>query len=142
MMTGSKKIFFDTAPFIYLIENHTDFYQKVADFLMDAVAHNCELSTSVLTYAEFSVKPFQLNRLDLITDFEDLLESLDFTILNVDMKSATIAYKLRAKYKSLKGIDALQISIAIATECHEFLTNDKRLQGVKEIKVVVVDDLP
>ena len=139
-MTGSRKIFFDTAPFIYLIESHETFYQKVADFLVEAVEDNCELVTSVVTHTEFSVKPYQLGRLDLIQNFEDLLEELNFTVLTVDMQSATLAYKLRAKYKFLKGMDALQISVAIASECQEFLTNDKRLKGIDEIQITIVAD--
>ena len=53
MMTGSKKIFFDTAPFIYLIENHYEFYSKVANLIAEAVEENSDFYTSVLTYTEF-----------------------------------------------------------------------------------------
>lgn len=55
-MTVSKT-FFDTAPFIYLLENHPDFYQKVADFITKSVADKVQFETSVLTFTEFCVKP-------------------------------------------------------------------------------------
>ncbi len=42
-----EKAFFDTAPFIYLIENHPDYYPKVESFFVKAEEGNWELSTCV-----------------------------------------------------------------------------------------------
>jgi len=55
-MTGSK-LFFDTPPVIYLIEENPHYLETVALFLAEAVKNQAHLTTSVLTMAEASVMP-------------------------------------------------------------------------------------
>ena len=50
MMIGSEKIFFDTSPFIYLIESHKDYADKVSDYI--AVHTDSIFTTSVITIME------------------------------------------------------------------------------------------
>lgn len=100
-MTVSK-LFIDTAQLIYLLENHSEFYQKVADFLLHAVENNAEFETSVLTVCEFCVKPEQLGRYDLLNDFDSILKELDIRLVDVTLPIAKMASKLRAKYAFLK----------------------------------------
>jgi predicted nucleic acid-binding protein len=59
----------------------------------------------------------------------------------IDEPIAETAYKLRAKYDSLKGLDALQISVALEKNCSQFLTNDKRLRKISEVKILLVEEL-
>ncbi len=59
----------------------------------------------------------------------------------MDLAVAKRASKLRAKYTFLKGFDAIQIAIAIENNCDAFLTNDKQLKKIREIKIVVLEDL-
>lgn len=135
------RIFFDTAPFIYLVENHSGYYQKVADYLTQSLTDDALLETSVLTYTEFCAKPEQLGRPDLLLDFDDLLRDFDFQMREITLGAATLAYQLQAKYAGLKGIDAMQIATAVNAGCDVFLTNDKELKSVREIQVVVVAEL-
>jgi predicted nucleic acid-binding protein len=46
------------------------------------------------------------------------------------------AAKLRAKYKGLKMPDAIQLATAKYISCKEFITNDKQLKNVEEMKVL------
>ncbi len=135
------RIFFDTAPFIYLVENHAGYYQKVADYLTQSLTDNAMLETSVLTYTEFCAKPEQLGRPDLLLDFDDLLRDFDFQMREITLGAATLAYQLQARYDGLKGVDAMQIATAVNSGCDVFLTNDKELKSVREIQVVVVAEL-
>ena len=135
------RIFFDTAPFIYLVENHAQYYQKVADYLTQSLTDNALLETSVLTYTEFCAKPEQLGRPDLLLDFDELLRDFDFQMREISLSAATLAYQLQARYASLKGVDAMQIATAVSAGCDVFLTNDRALTSVREIQVVVVADL-
>ena len=66
---------------------------------------------------------------------------MNISVEEVDQKVAETAYKLRAKYDFLKGMDALQISVAIEKECDQFLTNDKKLTKISEVKILLVEDL-
>jgi predicted nucleic acid-binding protein len=50
------------------------------------------------------------------------------------------AAELRASY-GMRLPDALQIAAALGERCDAFLTNDRRLARVTEIRVLVLDDL-
>lgn len=135
------KIFIDTAPFIYLIENHPVFAGKVKTFITDAIVNGEEIVTSVVTISEFGVKPIKEHRLDLIKKFEELLARLNVKILVVDQPAAKKAAGLRAKYQFLRGMDAFQLALCINEKCGWFITNDKKLKRVTEINVDTMDDL-
>jgi predicted nucleic acid-binding protein len=47
---------------------------------------------------------------------------------------------LRARYP-VRTPDALQIAAALSNGCQAFLTNDKRLKPVSELKILVLDDI-
>lgn len=51
-----------------------------------------------------------------------------------------LAAKLRATY-NLTLPDALQVSVAITAGCQAFLTNDVRLKRVKELQILVLDEM-
>lgn len=82
-----------------------------------------------------------MDRQDLIQDFEMFLQTLDFNLATISLSIAKTAYKLRAKYSFLKGMDSLQVATAMELGCDSFFTNDKKLASVKEISVVVVSEL-
>ena len=135
------KIFIDTAPFIYLVENHPVFASKMKTLITDAIINGEEIVTSVVTISEFGVKPTKENRPDIIKKFEELLARLNVEILVVDQPAAKKAYELRAKYQFLKGMDAFQLALSINEKCDRFITNDRKLKRVTEINVDTMDDL-
>jgi len=47
---------------------------------------------------------------------------------------------LRGQYPGIRTIDAIQISVAIDVGADVFLTNDKKLKQIKELKVLVLKD--
>ncbi len=139
-MTSNSKIFFDTAPFIYWLEQHPTLCSKVRQFIGDANTSSCEFATSVVSLAEFGIYPERNGRPDLIQDFEDALNDFSFDFLDIDVPIARVAYRLRAKYTFLKGMDAFQLAAALQSNCQYFLTNDRRLSTINEINIVVLED--
>ncbi|MEL6865665.1 MAG: PIN domain-containing protein [Bacteroidota bacterium] len=135
------KQFIDTAPFIYFIEDHPDFSDKVYQYLAASLSNNDEFTTSVITLMEFGVKPEKENRQEVISQFEELLVELDIQLLVIDKAIARSAYQLRAKYDFLKAMDAFQLAAAIENQCQLFFTNDKKLKRVTEISVLLVEEL-
>lgn len=135
------KIFFDTAPFIYLLENHPKYGQIVDDFIVEATSNNVTLVTSILSLAEFGVVPERNKRQDLIDDFEDLLRNAAFEIPSIEKQTAINSYQLRAKYQSLKALDSLQLAVAINSGCDHFFTNDFKLKSISEINILIVDSV-
>lgn len=138
-MTDSR-IFFDSAPLIYLVEFNEVFYDKISLFMAESIANRKQMVTSVVSFAEFGVKPRKLGKKDVIDRFEKTITNL-FDIQDVDLEVASIAAGLRAKYSSLRGMDALQVASAIRADADIFVTNDKRLKAIKEIKVILVKEL-
>jgi predicted nucleic acid-binding protein len=140
-MNAVGKIFFDTAPFIYLLENHPKYGQMVDDFIIEATGNNASFVTSVLSLAEFGVIPERNNRQDLFADFDHLISSASFEMLAIERQIAITSYTLRAKYPSLKAMDSLQLAAAINSGCDHFFTNDYKLKLITEINILIVDAL-
>ena len=62
-------------------------------------------------------------------------------MLEITTSIAEDAGKLRGRYLDLRALDAIQIAAAVHAGADAFVTNDKKLRQVKEIKVVVLADL-
>ena len=134
------RVFVDTAPFIYLIENHPIYADKVADLIATALAESHSFVTSVITILEFGVKPEKENKQEVIAKFEELLNELATEVKEIDRSTAVKAYQLRAKYQFLKGLDAIQIAVAVTSNCENFVTNDTKLSRIEEIAVTLIDE--
>jgi predicted nucleic acid-binding protein len=134
-------IFLDTAPVIYLIEKHPQFGVKVQTQLLTEAKQGSTFATSVATLMEFSVVPERAQQLQPITDFHRLMASLGAPLHAIAQPTAELAAKLRARYPALKGMDALQISSALQYGCDTFLTNDRKLKQVSELRVLLVEEL-
>ena len=139
MTRESKTVFIDTAPFIYYIENHPQYAEKTEQYISENFFLDSGFITSVITYMEYCVVPERLGRKDLIQSFDELLLRFSMELKEITLPVAKTASKLRAKYKFLKGLDALQLAIAIENKCDEFLTNDKELIKIKELKIVLIE---
>ena len=83
------KIFIDTAPFIYLLENHPVFTPKIKTLITNAIVVGDYIVTNVVTLSEFGVKPTKDNRLDLIEKFEEL-HATDLFLANMGSGRLTI----------------------------------------------------
>ncbi len=134
-------IFLDTAPIIYLIENHPLFGAKVQSYLLREAGHGSSFATSVVTLSEFSVIPERTKKEQPIADFHSLMGMLLAPLYAIDQSIGERTAKLRAAYPSLKGMDGLQIACALHYDCDTFLTNDRKLSQIQEIQIVLVEDL-
>ena len=144
METEFKKVFIDTAPFIYFIEkdNHNPHYhENVKQFLMDAYQNDVRLFTSVITIGEYMVFPYRINNMSSIVSFKELIAKLDIYVAEIGKKIASDAAKIRAEYKFFNGMDALQLAAAIQLNCDLFLTNDKQLKQFRKLKCITIEDL-
>ncbi len=140
-MTGFESVFFDTAPFIYLIENHPVYYSPVAKYLTVLDVNENLLLTSSLTAAEFGCKPAKNKETLPLENFKNLIKEFNFKILDVNMGIVEFSWKLIEQYPFLKMIDSLQLSMAMKLSSTKFLTNDFELKKVKEIEVILVNDI-
>ncbi|MBP9888697.1 MAG: PIN domain-containing protein [Leptospiraceae bacterium] len=137
-----KKIFVDTAPFIYFYEEHKEFGDISKEIFTFHKNQKQIFVTSALTVMEVLPKPISENDSDLIKKYINAIKNnplIDLTEINYDI--AFKAAELRANYKFLKGIDSLQISSAIESNCDCFITNDERLKNISNIKILSLTDL-
>ena len=141
-MVDSELIFLNTSPLIYLIENNPLFYVKVSSFLSKMIYRNSNFATSVISIAEFGVKPKRTNQLELLEELEEMLDLFEVQVKVITRSMAELSSSIRAKYSMIQNFDALQIAAAIESNCTLFVTNDKKLKVVKEISIHLIDELP
>lgn len=143
-MTGSEKIFVDTAPFIYFIEGNKDnpqYSDRVKSFFMECYDVGADLYTSVITIEEYSVFPYRNHEHGYIDRFERLIRTLGMRVMDIDRNIAKKAAWIRAEYKGFRAMDALQLATACIMGCDLFFTNDKQLRQFKEVRCITVDEL-
>jgi len=135
------RIFIDTAPFIYLIEDNPIFVEKVKNYFIEVILNQEKLVTSVITIMEFGVMPERQEKQETILKFREFLDSMSISVVSINEQISVKAYKLRAKYSFLKGMDALQMAVALEENCQKFLTNDEKLERITELEVILIDKL-
>ena len=139
-MTGSR-MFIDTSPFIYVLEDNDRYSATVRRFLSDCYVSGIQFFTSLLTFTEYCVVPYRQNDERKIKDFENFLVDAEISIVQLTERIAKYASWLRAKYHGIKAMDSLQLASAIQAGCDVFFTNDKQLLQVDEIRCVLADGL-
>lgn len=81
-MTDSKKIFLDTSPIVYYLENNERYYGNMKRFWKDY--ENCDYITSVLTITEYLTYPYQNKDLKQINSFYAFIDGMDIAIKSID----------------------------------------------------------
>ncbi|MGO8674113.1 MAG: type II toxin-antitoxin system VapC family toxin [Capsulimonadaceae bacterium] len=140
-LSGVGRIGLDTAAVIYFVEAHpkydplvTDIFQRISSGLLVAF-------TSVITVTEVLAHPYKLLNPVLAQSYRDvLLNSANLSTIEIDSQLADDAARLRAQY-GLRTPDALQIAVALATGCQAFLTNDRGIKRVNNLRVLLLDEL-
>jgi predicted nucleic acid-binding protein len=131
----------DTAPIIYFIEENSKYISVVEDVFQRIDEGMLTGVTSVISLTEVLTHPFLHGNKELANNYRQLLLEIEnFSTLPIDARMAELAAELRVRY-SLRVPDALQVACAVVSNCDAFLTNDKSLRRVTEIRVIVLDDL-
>jgi len=134
-----KKIFLDTAPLIYYIEENSNYLQKLNELF--EVKNRCRFVTSVITLSEVLVMPFRERRYELARQYENILihaENVDIYEMNIQIAKKTA--QLRSRY-SIKTPDAIQLATALYCSVDFFLTNDLKLKSINELNIITLDEL-
>ena len=140
-MTEYKRVFVDTAPFIYCLESSPQYLDVIKSFFAKCLEEERELVTSAITIEEYLVYPYSEDKKELIDNFKRFVDYMNIVVVDIDSVIAEQAAKIRAQYKSFRAMDALQIATAIVSGCDMFLTNDKQLKQEIELPCMTIDDL-
>ena len=134
-------LFIDTAPIIYYIEAHSIYGPITKEIVISFQSEQREAFSTVLTLTEVLPKPMKIGDEKLAGKFADFLKyGRNFSLIEISEKIAERAGRLRSRYTELRTVDAVQLAAAIENGIEIFITNDKKLKKVNEIKVVVLDD--
>ena len=141
LLKGVDSVFIDTAPFIYYIEEHKKYIETVDPLFSYISQGHITAYTSFITLIEVLAKPIEEKNKGLMNEYEDLLTNSNNLILtDMDRYVAVESAKLRVKYK-IKIPDAIQLVSGLVNGAKVFITNDSSLKKIKEIKVIVLDDI-
>ncbi len=138
-MTEDKKIFLDTSPIVYYLENNVVYHPKMKKFWKEY--EECDYITSAVTVTEYLTYPYQQKNLKMINAFYAFVDGMDIEIKSIDRAIAERAAQIRAEYKFFKTMDSLQLATAYLSGCDLFLTNDKQLRQFREIRCITVEEL-
>lgn len=137
---GRGPVGIDTAPFIYLLEEHARYLPLVEPLFQQADQGVRTLVTSALTLLELLVVPYRLGHRALGDRYERLLlGSRGIQVADISRDQLRAAAQLRA-VTGVKTPDALQLAAALAAECKTYVTNDRRLPAIPGIRVVQLAD--
>jgi predicted nucleic acid-binding protein len=130
----------DTAAFIYQIECSPVYGEVVGPFFAALARREFRAVTSVISLMEISVRPLRLERPEVADDYEILLLTYpNLVVVDVDRSIARRAAELRAQYR-LHPADSLQVATALTAGATIFLTNDRTIERVQGIRVVIIDN--
>lgn len=137
-----SKVGLDTTIFIYHFENHP-IYSPLTEELLSSIEKGVRKGiTSSITLMEIIVKPLSLGRYDVARKYEALLMNFpNLEVVDLDRNVIRQAARLRAEYR-IRPPDALQVSACILSGAEVFITNDRRIGQLREIKeIIILDDL-
>ncbi len=131
----------DTSIFIYHFKADPKYIALTRRIFSSIEKGKNQAVSTVISLSEILVKPLEEENFNAAEDYKIMLERFpNFALVPIDSKMAFSSAALRAKYK-IKTPDALQIAGAIQKSATLFITNDKQLKKIEEIKVILLNDL-
>ncbi|NEQ44682.1 MAG: type II toxin-antitoxin system VapC family toxin [Leptolyngbya sp. SIOISBB] len=131
----------DTAPLIYFIEQNEAYLELVRAFFGAMSRGEFQVVTSTLTLTEVLVHPLRSGNVKLAEQYRDIVLAQENLItVPVSVEVAEVAAQLRAT-ENLRTPDAIQIATAMQRGATFFLTNDVRLALVRDLTVLVLNEL-
>lgn len=131
----------DTSVLIYLLEEHPEHARKARRLFECFEKGSLKGIFSIVGMIELLTGVKKKGRKDLAQDYKILLSRLsNFDIYSIDEDIVDIASDLRVSY-GVRTPDAIHVATAMAKDATMFITNDRSLKKIKEMKVVSLGDL-
>jgi predicted nucleic acid-binding protein len=131
----------DSGILIYLIEENEKYIDELVKMARKITEGQITAISASLTLTEVLVKPLKNKNIELFDTYHKILRySTGFDLVNLTPEIATRAAQIRADY-NLKPPDAIILATALESNCQAFLTNDKQFQQIKEIDILLLDEL-
>lgn len=139
-LAGAKQLFLDSAPIIYLVEQHPVYEPRLNPLFHQLTRGTLKATVSPISLAECLVGAYKYQNTKLIQTYRKvLLRGKGVTFIPIHETVADDAARFRTLY-NLALPDAFQLATALSGSCDLFVTNDVIFKRVTEIKVLVVDE--
>ena len=139
-MTEFNRVFLDTAPLIYFLDDDANFGKKTKSILEEILSTGKTLVSSVITFEEYLIYPYRSGNQEKVNVFFEFSEACGVDLIPISLEIAKLAAKIKAEYKDFKTMDSLQLATAVHTGCDLFLTNDKQLRRFDGLFCTTVED--
>ncbi len=140
-MIGYRKVFLDTTPLIYLLDEDVNFGKTTQVILYHFLQNDVDLITSTITCTEYLTYPYRTGNTEKVNAFFEFLTDCQIPTNPISIEVAKKAAEIRGKYSHFKTMDCLQLATACVYGCDLFLTNDNQLRQFEDIKCVTVEEL-
>lgn len=112
-MTGYEKVFLDTAPLIYFLDDDANFGQKAKAVFEEILSNGKSIVSSAITCHEYLVFPYKTHNQEKIDVFFEFTGFCGIELIPISANIANKAAKIRAEYRDFKAMDSLQLAAAI-----------------------------
>ena len=137
-LSAGATVLVDTAPWIYLLEDHADFAPRFLGLFEAAERGQIQLALSTITLAEVLTGPFKAGQTALAKRYETALGAYQVVPLSVTV--ASLAAQLRVQYR-LKLPDAVQLATALDIGAAALVTYDRDFSAVQGLPVLMGESL-
>ena len=137
-LSDGDTVLVDTAPWIYVLEDHPVFAPRFTGLFEAAEQGRLQLALTTVTVAEVLAGPFKAKQTALAKRYEKALNH--YQVVPLTAQVAALAAQLRVQYR-LKFPDAVQLASALDLGAAALVTHDRdfsRVQGLPVLTGVAV----
>ena len=132
-LSEGATVLVDTAPWIYLLEDHAEFAPRFLGLFEAAERGQIQLALSTVTLAEVLTGPFKAGQTALAKRYETALGA--YQVVPLSAAVASLAAQLRVQYR-LKLPDAVQLASALDIGAAALVTHDRDFSKVLDFPVL------
>jgi predicted nucleic acid-binding protein len=133
-LSEGATVLVDTAPWIYLLEDHAEFAPRFLGLFEAAERGQIQLALSTVTLAEVLTGPFKAGQTALAKRYETALGA--YQVVPLSAAIASLAAQLRVQYR-LKLPDAVQLASALQIGAAALVTHDRDFSAVQGLPVLM-----
>jgi predicted nucleic acid-binding protein len=133
-LSEGATVLVDTAPWIYLLEDHAEFAPRFLGLFEAAERGQIQLALSTVTLAEVLTGPFKAGQTALAKRYETALSA--YQVVPLSAAIASLTAQLRVQYR-LKLPDAVQLASALQIGAAALVTHDRDFTAVQGLPVLM-----
>ena len=133
-LSEGATVLVDTAPWIYLLEDHPEFAARFVGLFEAAERGQVQLALTTVTLSEVLTGPFKSGQAALAKRYETALGHYQLVPLSASV--ASLAAQLRVQYR-LKLPDAVQLASALDIGAAALVTHDRDFSAVQGLPVLL-----